>query len=397
MKHALIITFAISILLISFCQCGFSQNNDSLNCADNKYAIIGSLEKGYVYPTNTFFTGVNDYHKKINTFESVSLNFFRQTTGSKDWQILYHYPTYGAGIYTANFHDSKEIGCPIAVYVFFSAPFKRWNKLSFNYDLGLGCAFNWKSYNPINNPYNISIGAKQSAYLNFGMFLEYMIVKRFSASAGLSITHFSNGALKKPNQGINMISPKLSLRYDLYKDGVEFKKKEMPPFEKKNEWLISGYAGAKNVIFDSVNVDLISKYEGESFLVGGFSTSINRQISHRSKIGFGFDVSYDGSHNAQVAIENGKVEAITTPFPDKIEVSVYPSYELVIDRVSVIFQPSFYIVRKKISKETPMFYQRLGVKYYITDNFFAGLSWRAFQFHHSDFLEWNIGYRLDWK
>ena len=63
----------------------------------------------------------------------------------------------------------------------------------------------------------------------------------------------------------------------------------------------------------------------------------------------------------------------------------------------MILQPAFYIYRKEMKNQTPVFHQRIGLKYHFTKNLFAGITLRDYDFHVSDFIEWNIGYRIKWK
>lgn len=398
-KH--IIIFCIILSIASLYQKGIGQSINSIelrrDTVKKHFALLGTFQKGHVFSTNKFLAGSNLEHEVISSFQSVSLKIGKQSTGDENWHVNYNYPFYGVGVYMANFIDAKEIGNPIALYGFFSAPFVRGNRFLFNYDMELGFAFNWNSFNPIDNPNNISIGSKRTFYIDAGLNVEYQITKRISINAGFSLSHFSNGALKKPNYGINTIAPKVNLKFNLYKDKIDYTIRDIPPFVKHNEWIVSIYSGVKNVIYDSLNVDLITKYKGVYFPVFGFSSSINRQISHKSKFGFGFSVCYDGSHNAQVTISKGEIEEVHAPFIDKVEISLYPSYELIISKMSIVIQPSFYILRQKSLTQTPMFYQRVGLKYHFKNNMFAGISLNAFKFQVSDFLEWHFGYRIEWK
>lgn len=351
-------------------------------------------QQGYVFATNDFLRGTNIEAKRINTFQTFSLKFSTQTTGDKLWQQLYKYPNWGIGIYVADFYNPEEIGLPIALFGFLNAPFKRWDKLRFNYELGFGVTFNWKSFNPITNKYNVAIGAGESFLIDAGLNLQYNLTDRIEFVSGFSLTHFSNGALKKPNFGINTIAPKIGLKYNFY-DRPPFRKQEVPQFSKKNEWLLSAFGGAKNVIFDSVNIDIIEKYEGVYFPILGMSIAYNRQISYMSKIGIGMTVSYDGSVNAQIAIEENELETVDSPLGEKIQLSIYPSFELVVNKVSLILQPAFYLYRKKIKNQSPGFHQRIGLKYHISDNLFVGITLRDYAFHVSDFIEWNLGFRIN--
>jgi hypothetical protein len=384
------------LLLLTFSSLVKAQENSAAIVKDRVWknsSLQVLYQNGYVFPTNDFLKGTNFEATRINAFQTFSLKFSSQTTGNKLWEQIYKYPNWGVGVYVADFYNPEEVGVPIALYGFINAPFKRWNKLSFNYELGFGATFNWKSFNPVTNQYNVAIGAGESFIIDAGLNLSKTISDRVELAFGFNLTHFSNGALKKPNFGINTIAPKIGLKYNFY-SLPDFHKQDVPIFSRKNEWLFSAFGGAKNVIFDSVNIEIMEKYEGISFPVFGISSAYNRQISYMSKIGFGMTFSYDGSVNAQVEIENNELDPVDGPLKDRIQLSVYPSYELVINKLSLIMQPAFYLYRKKLKNQSPGFHQRIGIKYHITDNMFVGITLRDYAFHVSDFIEWNLGYRI---
>ncbi len=364
--------------------------------ASPKFALQAMYQNGYVFASNPFLKGVNAESVRINSFQAFSLKLSLQTTGKKSWEQSYNYPQYGMGLYMADFFKHREIGVPFGLYGFFNAPFKRWNRLVFNYELGFGATFNWKSFNPVTNQYNVSIGAGEAFLIDAGLNLQYRLFKRVEVQFGFSLTHFSNGALKEPNFGFNTIAPKLSIKYNFY-DLPDFISHPIPKYSPSGEWLFALYGGAKNVIFDSLNAALLEKYEGVYYPVFGFSVTFNRQLNYKSKIGVGITLTYDGAVNAQAAVDAGEVETAGGKFGDKILVSIYPSYELVIHKVSVILQPAFYLYRKKLLNQSPVFHQRVGLKYHVTDHIFLGITLVAYKFHISDFIEWNIGYRLNWS
>ena len=358
--------------------------------------IQGSFNPGRVFPTNDFVRGQNFSNDTIDEYKSFSLLFLKQTTGTKLWEQLYNYPVYGVGIYTASFKETNELGTPIAVFGYFSAPFMRSQKLTFNYELGLGLTFNWRNFDPLSNPNNIAISAERSVYIETGVNLEYQISRKFFMGAGYGLYHFSNGHLKSPNMGLNMQALKFNLRYQINKTTYSFIKNPVPQYKKHFEWDISIFGGAENVIYSGDDVDIIAKYHGLYFPVYGINNTFNRAISYKSKIGAGFSVGYNGVLNAQLAVENGQLDEVDLPFGNHINISIYPSYELMIDRLSIILQPGFYLYRKKTTELTPIFYQRVGMKYHFWKNYFAGISLRAYKYHISDFIEWNIGRRIIW-
>ncbi|HHH53118.1 MAG TPA: hypothetical protein ENK91_05630 [Bacteroidetes bacterium] len=390
MKRYFILLHFIPIL-------NFAQSKSITNNNDKgTFSILAMYQNGYVFQTNKFLRGSNSEKDTINAFQAAAIKFSKQTNGDNQWEQIYNYPNYGIGIYLADFYNPEEIGTPFSFFGFFNAPFKRWEKSSFNYELGFGATFNWKSFNPLTNKYNIALGAGESFLIDLGINFQYNLTNKIDLITGISLTHFSNGALKKPNYGLNTIAPKISLKYKFYNQ-IDFNKQEIEKYFPQNEWLITIFGGVKNVIFDSVNIDIIDKYQGVYFPVMGITTAINRQITYKSKIGLGMSLSYNGVINAQVAVDKNELEVIDQPFIDKIQISIFPSYELVINKISLIIQPAFYIYRKKLKHQTPIFYQRAGLKYHISKNFFSGLTVRIYSFEFSDFIEWNVGYKIDWR
>ncbi len=382
----------IFFLFLFFPLISYSQAKDSAKTKSFKNLWIQTAyQNGYVFPTNTFVRGINAEHDNINRFQTFALIFTKQSNGDKLWQQVYAYPQFGFGIYVADFHNPEEIGNPIAVFGYFKAPFHRWKRFNINYELGMGLAFNWKHYSPA-NPYNIAIGAKETVYIDLGFGAEYRIAENLYTSLGFSLSHFSNGKIKQPNFGINTIAPKLTIKYKIGKDDIVFRHQEVPKFQSANEFYLSMFTGAKNILYDSLNTAISQKYEGESFYVFGISGVFNRQITYKSKVGIGFEMSYNGAMDAQVSINNGMIVPIPTPFESHLQLSIFPSYELVVNNFSVIIQPSFYVFRKKLKNSTPIFYQRIGLKYNLYKEIFIGINLRAYKLHVSDFIEWNMGY-----
>nr|WKN36153.1 acyloxyacyl hydrolase [Tunicatimonas sp. TK19036] len=360
-----------------------------------KYWSIGVFyQLGTVLPTNKFVRGTNAAVDAIDDFQAFSAQLAYQTNGKHVWEQRYHFPRWGGGVYIADFFNRKELGYPIALYGFFIGPFRRWEKSSFNYSLSFGFTFNWEPFNAKDNQYNIAIGAGETAYIDLGMNYEYNFTETLSGDLGFSVTHFSNGALKKPNFGLNVLAPRLRLRYNLQEDTPTFDKSAFPEYRARFEYDFSAFAGTKQVFIDTSNVDLKKKYSGVYFPIVGFSAVANYHVSYKSKLGVGATLAYNGTLNAQLDVQDGELDDIDVPFVSHLAMSVYPSYELVVHRVSLMLQPGFYILRKKIPDVNSWVYYRIGIKYHMWENFFIGINLRANSLKESDFIEWSVGYRL---
>ena len=354
------------------------------------------IDVGNVLPTNAFIRAQNTDPDGNANYTGYSLRLAKQTTGDQLWQQIYLYPSFGLGIYSAFFNNTKKLGNPIALYGFFNAPFVRHERWSMNYELGLGLTFNWNSYNPVENPNNIAISADKTVYIDAGVSLKYLLSKRLAFSIGYGFTHFSNGALKMPNKGLNTEATKISLSYALNEDPTHYHSQPIPPFTGFYEWNISGYGGARNVLYQGAGVNQITSMKGVNYAVYGISNTINRQISYKSKIGLGMTLEFNGSQNSQIVVEGGSLDAADLPFERHLALSIYPSYELVIDKLSMVVQPGIYLYRMKSANMTPMFYQRIGIKYHFLKNTFIGINLRAYNFYESDFIEWTVGHRICW-
>jgi hypothetical protein len=369
----------------------YAENTDTLK--NSHFRIISVYgQYGKVLATNPYLKLAHETGDTNIQYDAFSFQFLKQTAGENEWEKQFGYPAYGAGIYTASFFDNKGFGAPIAFYGVLKGPFKRWQKLTINYDTGFGLAFNWNSYNPTANNFNISLGANETVFIDLGFNLKYPLGKHLDLSLGYSFTHFSNGALKVPNFGLNTFSPKITLEYQLNRFAPKTFVHEEIRGSKKTSLDLSFFGGVKNVVYTNYAGDSIPNYRGVYYPIYGVNAVINKQVTFKSKIGIGTSVIYDGSYNSLAYVDHGVLESPEGFQKGKISLSIYPSYELVIHRLSVVVQPGFYVFRQQSTDKKPMTYQRLGLHYLVSKNLFAGICLHAYDYHVSDFIEWTLGY-----
>lgn len=109
----------------------------------------------------------------------------------------------GAGV---NFFGNPHgLGVPTEVYVFQGAPIYRFSKkLSLYYEWNFGASFGWKPCDGEMAYSNLIVGAKVNAYINLGAGLQWRLGNSYALTAGIDLTHFSNGNTSFPNPGVNM-------------------------------------------------------------------------------------------------------------------------------------------------------------------------------------------------
>jgi len=367
-------------------------------------------QAGKVLQTNDFLAGENASGQVIDYFQSLSFQYGIETDGRKIWQQIYGNPSWGFGFYGVNFFAKEELGTPSALYGFFNAPFVRFKHWAINYEVGFGLAYDWNPYDQDINPYQYAIGSKNTVFIDAGVNAELFLGRHFNLTLGGTFTHFSNGATKVPNFGINLMAPRIGLKY-IFKDRPEYVKVKPPKYEGEWEFLALVSLASKQLGYDTTQMEENPGHTAVTYGIFNLSIGVNRQISRKIKFGAGVDFGYDNSYNSYIHYQNGVVSPMDAGDGRKFNMGMYGSFELVIHRLSVVVQPGWYLYRPQWqvpeyepgspnigpSRKSGTSYQRLGLKYHIIENMFVGINIRAYDFGIADFIEWNIGYRVKWR
>lgn len=387
-------------LVLFTCLSLYVLGNDTLDVksSPNHLVLAVDYNHGKILKTHAFVKGENPFNDPYQTINSFSLRLGFQATGTKMWQQLYQYPVWGFGLYKGFFtNDHSQLGNPMATYAFIDLPLVRYRKLSLSWLIDFGVAFNWKKHNWFEQNYNYPIGTYTTIFINNGFKANYQVNKNFDVNVGLVFTHFSNGAVQLPNLGMNVFGPQFEIRY--YVNGrPELKWQNIPEYKKEWEYVALLAPALRQVGFLYLNQNGDTATKVFTYGIISLSTGINRQISHKVKFGGGIDITYNSAHCADTMMVDGVPEKASLRIADKLMLGIYPSFELVLGKLSLVVQPGFYLLRKQSEGfQTPLTYQRVGLKYHLNDHLFAGINVRAFSFSKADYIEWIVGYRIQWQ
>lgn len=333
----------------------------------------------------------------ITSFHSLAFSYGVQTAGQKAWHHVLNFPYYGVSFYNANFFDARELGYPTALFGFLGIPLMRTERSSLGYELGFGLTYNWKPYDPYKNPFNLAIGSHHTVYIDASLYYSYDLSKRWQLKSGFSFTHFSNGATKKPNSGLNLVSPFVELNYAL-QDRPLLVRQMPPPNEKHYELALQLGAGKKQETYKNPDDDELRTIG--SFSVINISAALLRQPGWKHKFGAGVDATYDTQGNLKVDYDTADGLPVlykSTKATDRMKMGIYGTYEFCIDRLSIASCLGLYALRNKYDEEPPVLYQKFGLKYHLKNDMYFGLMVRARKFTVADVIEWNVGYRLKWN
>ena len=170
------------------------------------------VRPGYVFPTHRFFDGDNAAGKPINTALGVHLKYAFQFSPNSRLGRLYPSAYQGIGVAYNTFFNSSEVGNPVALYAFQGARIARLTPaLTLDYEWNFGASFGWKKYDENTNPYNTVVGSSINAYINAGFFLNWQMAPQWQLTAGIDLTHYSNGNTHYPNSGVNTVGTRIGV------------------------------------------------------------------------------------------------------------------------------------------------------------------------------------------
>ncbi|HUM46187.1 MAG TPA: hypothetical protein PLD84_04615 [Chitinophagales bacterium] len=221
-----------AVVLLCFWSQGIraqSHSQDQSNCSLSGWGVGTVFSHGKVIKHTPNFQP--EIKGASNAFE---LNFSKQTDGSKDWQQMFHYPSPGIAVAYTNYGNNEVLGYGISLMPNMDIPLIQGKQLSLNFRVGCGIAFLSKHYDYVTNPENNVIASTVNNITSLAMSGKWQFSSPFTLMAGGSLTHFSTGAVRTPNLGINISAWNIGFRFQpAPRDRSTFIKKTLPPATKK--------------------------------------------------------------------------------------------------------------------------------------------------------------------
>ena len=214
-----------------------------------------------------------------------TLNYALSNKRGADWRPYYNNPNYGFSYNYKNYGSPDILGNSHSLTSFLQIPFIK-NRHFF--DIGFkgyaGIGYFTKIYDPENNPLNEAISAHMNISAETRIYTKIRIKPCF-LEYSIGLNHFSNGLIKAPNLGINVLNNSFSLGVELEDQSQESKpvKSERPPLI-KNEFWATVTMGLKE----------IEHYE-KRYTFSSVSINYSKQISSINKLGIGMDFLNDPS------------------------------------------------------------------------------------------------------
>ena len=291
-----------SLFMLCFTKLVSQNSTDSaFNSRPHIYQLGLEGRPGNIFRINPFLKGDNSKGKPIKHLYSTHLKYSFQFSPSSYVNKIYREVYQGVGITHYSFNNSAEIGNPIALYLFQGATIaKLSSRLSLNYEWNFGLSGGWKTYDSEYNSFNGMIGSKFNAYMNANFYLKQRLSTQFDLIAGGSLTHFSNGNTKFPNAGLNAVSAKIGMVYNL--NGHNEKLSDRLNYQPLHVNIFPKHISTDVVLFGSWRRKGIIQDDGalaspDTYHVAGFNINPMYNMNYNLRFGLSLDGVYDSSSN----------------------------------------------------------------------------------------------------
>lgn len=288
------------------------------------------------------------------------ISFDRRTYGSAPWQQRYNFPDPGLTFVYLDYNDER-LGESFGIIPHFSF-YLRKNKLAkdqFKYKIGLGAGYNTNKYDKETNNKNNVLATD----INFGILFqaEYQreLSDRLFLNTYLAFTHFSNGAMKKPNSGINVVSANLGLSYLIKYEPTVYVYDSEAPISKEGFGYTLTLSGGMH------EFSKIGSGSRPFWVVSGL---IDKRLNHKSALGISLEwfASLSMRHDIKYDYRIADKEK-----PDWNRIGIALSHELFISDVSLISQAGYYLYDEY--DYYGKIYLRLGVRKYFNNKLYSSL------------------------
>lgn len=321
--------------------------------------------------------GDREFGKSIPS--GIELNFHQQRDGDKYWEKLFNYPQTGWSLTWID-HRNKFLGNTLALNRYMNYVFWRGRSLEAYLKLSQGIMYATKVYeygSRGNEHFNNAISQSVNFSEELGLGLNFYPSRHLGINLAATLMHFSNGAISQPNDGLNLLMFRMGAVYIIgEKENIQFKDPEPEEDDRSIRYNITVGCGIKQ----------FSPELEEKFQQTTISFYADKKVSRVNTFNFGVDLFMNKAVEYLIESEYGFKKI------DHKRIGISAGHEFLIHRVGILTQVGYHVYspRAAISR----FYQKFGLKYYISDLFFVTFTNRIFEFAISDEITWGIGVRL---
>jgi len=310
-------------------------------------------------------------------FTAAELNLTFQTEGDKPWHQAYALPEYGIAYFYSDLGNTPILGNVHALLPWVRFPLVKGGSYRFSLRAALGAGYLNKPFDRKDNFKNLSIGSHVNPGIQFHFESRIKVSDKLFINGGFSFTHFSNGAIKSPNYGINLPMLTAGLLYFPNPRTTVRQLADMKLVDKQWEARISVQNGIKQ----------IEPLLGPQYYVIAFSGDFVKPVTLKSRLGFGADLFFDTSDQANLEQDGDTLSNVL----EVVKPGIKGIYELDLGRLRMNFEIGVYVYGR--DQGDGFLYDKLGLKYFVTKSAFMSFTLKS-HYARADFIAVGLGYKL---
>lgn len=305
----------------------------------------------------------------------VELSFQKQTSGNKDWHKVYHKPRIGYSFIYINYGNDvlgKTYGATLQLIY----PFIRTQRSRLNGVIGIGTGYNTKPFDRKENHKNNVLGSRITGCLHAKLNYEHIVTSSIGVYAGLGLIHFSNGAAKLPNLGINVPYLNIGTTIKITNAAIDKEYSSTENLQKMYQ-SVDVSTGWKDVVYSG----------GKRYMLNVLTFKNHYSLSDVNTISGGLEVFYDRSipeFRENFDLENDKNRNLKSGLVLGHELRIGKTYAVV--NYGVYLYQAYDNVYAKA-------YQRYQLKYKFHQNIYAAAGLKVHR-GVADVIECTVGVEL---
>lgn len=358
----------------------------------------------FTLEANTYSGRVINTNKEIELLPDYDLYGFSLDIGSKvgssrAWHKALRNPIVGFTLHY-NKYEARGLGSSFSLLYFvgnnISAKHRR---IKLAYQLGFGLGYFKNVYHPLNNTDLKALSTNLNIAAELRMGLDFRIFRELDLSLSMGFMHYSNGATRLPNYGMNQVVGRLGLKYSFTGKTDLNLKKEAGRGYSQFRWMILLNAGYRQVLIGQ---------PFENTLIHNVNFEYGRMIGSVSRLGLGISILYEGldkEYNLWYS-RCDKNQPINFKWHETLSSGMYLSYEFLFGSLSAFLQQGVYLTQpyrhfrseascrleqynSYVKRNSSRFFNRIGLRYRIMPRLALSVSLKTHMFH-AQYMEFGL-------
>lgn len=387
-KHIIMTSLLLSLFHISI----KAEVADSVATDKTSHYLGFNIRPSYILVSHPFWKDHNSSEKPMIFSGSAHLQYAFGFSPESHLGKLYPGVIQGIGIGGWTFLNNKEVGSPVSLYLFQTAPIvdlgDDWH---LGYEWNLGVSLGWKE--------NVCIASFANAYINLGLLFKYDINPHWTFSIGPEYTHFSNGDTKFPNGGANTIGIRAGVTASLTDIPKTATKTYIKDYEsahrsrKVSERMMYDILAYGAWRADTVVGNAHMYHINERFPVAGIHFNPLYKISRNFGAGVSLDLTYDSSANLYGHKgDEDNVSYLTPPLREQLAAGISVRGEVTMSIFSINLGPGINFL--KSGNDMKWLYTVFNLKTFVSERLFILTGYRFSSLQNTHNLMFGIGYRI---